>query len=556
MQRKAVYESPHLIENRYKKTLCIYCPPEDNIIVSKHFSRHLTRRHAEEKEVVALKGLSLKEKKEHISLIRSCGIMEANETRGVVNPKRRPPPGKEVNLQTHILCQHCKQYLRKTNMRKHNKRCFANFEQQEEGEGRSRALINSMIYTATQRKYGKLLENLSMKVEVLERLRPDKEAEELLKDVMILRWGDTLYKKTPTGRKTYHINSKVRLCVRFVHQMRRINAETYTDLTSCLRADAYEDVLVAVRELAKYDPSTRTFGAGTNALHFGTYLVQIANLYENLVIRQRSITQEEKARTIQDLDWFRKQINNEWTCEVGSLAKKELARKSAEKPYLLPLTEDIKKIKELLDLTAERSYNQLQKKITSKDYKVLVESVLASIVIHNRKRAADIQQISVEKWEKQMKRSSEEVVNDEFTQSLTECEKHLLQSYVRIESDGKWGRIVPILIQKEPMMKYLEMILMIRKTKPQWFVKDNIYFFAFPHSRNWIESPSVIYRYGVLSGAKHPELLTVNRMRKHIATTTQILSLKPNEVDQLAKFMGHTTATHEQYYKLVHISLK
>ncbi|CAH0549886.1 unnamed protein product [Brassicogethes aeneus] len=57
-------------------------------------------------------------------------------------------------------------------------------------------------------------------------------------------------------------------------------------------------------------------------------------------------------------------------------------------------------------------------------------------------------------------------------------------------------------------------------------------------------------KYAKQCGAKNPELLTSCRLRKHIATVTQILSLKTNEIDQLAKFMGHTSKTHENFYKL------
>ncbi|VEN48702.1 unnamed protein product, partial [Callosobruchus maculatus] len=46
------------------------------------------------------------------------------------------------------------------------------------------------------------------------------------------------------------------------------------------------------------------------------------------------------------------------------------------------------------------------------------------------------------------------------------------------------------------------------------------------------------------------QLLTSCRLRKHIATVTQLLNLQTNEIDQLAKFMGHTSKTHESFYKL------
>lgn len=169
--------------------------------------------------------------------------------------------------------------------------------------------------------------------------------------------------------------------------------------------------------------------------------------------------------------------------------------------------------------------------------------------MYNRKRVGDLQYLLLEKWEVQMSRVAEENTH-EFTAALTDSEKILLQNFVRLESGGKWGRNVPVLIPKTPTMDYYNMIFSIRKShKGDWFPEENKYFFTFPNSNRWIDAASVIQRYARQCGASRSQLLTSNRLRKHIATTTQILNLKQNEIDQLAKFMGHTTNTHEEFYK-------
>ncbi|PIK57336.1 hypothetical protein BSL78_05725 [Apostichopus japonicus] len=52
------------------------------------------------------------------------------------------------------------------------------------------------------------------------------------------------------------------------------------------------------------------------------------------------------------------------------------------------------------------------------------------------------------------------------------------------------------------------------------------------------------------SGADKPETLRSTRLRKHIATVSQILHLDENELEVLAKFMGHDIRTHRAYYRL------
>ncbi|KAI4801795.1 hypothetical protein KUCAC02_019666, partial [Chaenocephalus aceratus] len=51
-------------------------------------------------------------------------------------------------------------------------------------------------------------------------------------------------------------------------------------------------------------------------------------------------------------------------------------------------------------------------------------------------------------------------------------------------------------------------------------------------------------------GAKNPEYLRSTQLRKHVATLSQILNLKNNELDQLANFLGHDIRVHRDFYRL------
>jgi len=49
---------------------------------------------------------------------------------------------------------------------------------------------------------------------------------------------------------------------------------------------------------------------------------------------------------------------------------------------------------------------------------------------------------------------------------------------------------------------------------------------------------------------KHPQAIKSTPLRKSIATVSQILDLKENEVEWLARHMGHDLNIHKQYYRL------
>lgn len=52
------------------------------------------------------------------------------------------------------------------------------------------------------------------------------------------------------------------------------------------------------------------------------------------------------------------------------------------------------------------------------------------------------------------------------------------------------------------------------------------------------------------AGLKHPENMRCTKLRKHIATLSQLLGLKSNELEQLATHMGHNIEVHREYYRL------
>ncbi|KAI4463010.1 hypothetical protein MML48_4g00011825 [Holotrichia oblita] len=63
-------------------------------------------------------------------------------------------------------------------------------------------------------------------------------------------------------------------------------------------------------------------------------------------------------------------------------------------------------------------------------------------------------------------------------------------------------------------------------------------------------SEQVIGKYAKLCGAKNPHAITATKLRKHLATLTQVLNMSDNDIEQLSTFMGHTVNVHRGSYRL------
>lgn len=159
------------------------------------------------------------------------------------------------------------------------------------------------------------------------------------------------------------------------------------------------------------------------------------------------------------------------------MALKDLTEKSATKPKLLPVTEDIIKLKKFAEKAAEEAYAKLKLSRAIDTYKTLAETTLVLTILHNRKRVGDIQYLDLKSYKEHNK--AQEISHyhqTELISSLTANKKLLTKHYKKIVSIGKESRAVAILIPKI-LQKFFATILEIR-LNAVWFPEENTFFFT------------------------------------------------------------------------------
>ena len=68
---------------------------------------------------------------------------------------------------------------------------------------------------------------------------------------------------------------------------------------------------------------------------------------------------------------------------------------------------------------------------------------------------------------------------------------------------------------------------------------DNLYLFGRPEAESHHRGSDAIRVMACECGAKDPQTLTSTRLRKQMATMSQVLNLRDNDEDCLAAFMAH-----------------
>ena len=120
-----------------------------------------------------------------------------------------------------------------------------------------------------------------------------------------------------------------------------------------------------------------------------------------------------------------------------------------------------------------------------------------------------------------------------------------------VEIRSKRGRKVPVILTTE-MISSINLLI---KTKKDVGIPDeNLYVFARPsrQSLDLMRARDCLRKFAtqcepVLS---NPAAITSTKLRKHIATISQVRSLKETEVDWLARHLGHDIRVHRDFYRL------
>ncbi|KAK5644959.1 hypothetical protein RI129_006259 [Pyrocoelia pectoralis] len=311
------------------------------------------------------------------------------------------------------------------------------------------------------------------------------------------------------------------------------------NLLQALDPANFEIIVESTKIIAKFDAKSSTYGAPSLASHMGTELKDCIDVGYNMSLKLHHRETEETAK----LKALRELVTTEWRYEVSTIANNDLQQKKWNKPTLVPLAEDLVLVKKYLLAEAEKLRNDLKQNPNHiKAFKTLQEICYVQLLLLNRRRIGELQRMTVHSYTSNINNES----STEFDNCISESERVLLRSFKRVIIKGKRGRGVPVLFTEE-IVRTTNLLLKVRAN----FVQDgNIYLFANTKSSNSISGSTAVYTHVRRAGAKNPAALTSTKLRKHLATMSQVVNLSEQDLEQLASFMGHTSEIHKSCYRL------
>ena len=518
-----------------KKHCCIYC----NVMYAK-LSRHLAQKHSHETDVafaLSLPKNSKERKRKWNELLKKGDYnhnMEVIQTNsGLIIPCKRP--SKDVDASDFLPCTHCFGMYRRKDLWKHVNNCNNNKKQGKSNKSQTEArMLLPVPPNVSKDFYDKIICTMVT----------DEVSNVVKKDCLLLAFGERIFVKSKGLPHQYnYVRQKIRELARLMLIMKK-NNKFNLQLKDCIDPAMFNQVVIAVKSLCGCNEQAH-FEKASLALKLGHSLKKCA-----VLLKSQALTNGDEALKKKSSE-FIELYESDWSVEISSMSLQTMQSQNLNKPKSIPFARDIQLFNTYLEEEATHHKERLDNQSDDPDFKswqTLNEITLVQIIIFNRRRGGETERIELQHFAESIEIASRSEMQEEVESSLSMFEKKLASQLSRIEIRGKRGRRVPVLLTK----KHRERLdCLIKHRKSVGIDKDNKY--LFPRSRStWscLRSHELLRKFALACGAKQPNLLTTTKLRKHVATISQILNLKNNELDSLAGFLGHDINVHRNFYRM------
>ncbi|XP_033638838.1 uncharacterized protein LOC117299409 [Asterias rubens] len=381
--------------------------------------------------------------------------------------------------------------------------------------------------------------------QILSSLKSDNISRLVRSDRLITMFAEKLTKKHGHSKdQEGYIRQRLREVARMVLEYRLFTQHSNAMLADLICPEKFNEVIEATRRAAGFQEETNLYTTPSLALKIGHSLKSCAEILRGDALLSRDTVLEKDCKAVISL------YNLNWEGEVSHHALRTLHEVKRNNPKLLPLTGDIVKLSRYLKNQVQERHKELQK--TNKDvpkvWTKLAELLLTQIIVFNRKRPGEVSKMTLSDYSKCA--NGETCVVDG---ALSPLEKALCKVLWRVEIIGKRLRTVVVLFTAQ--MK--EALDTLRKRRIDAGIDvNNVFLFSNQRGLAHIRGTDTLREHASKCKASNPEFLRATRLRKHIATVSQVMNLQDNELDLLAGFLGHDVRTHREFYRMPESTLQ
>lgn len=404
---------------RNRKLACLYCGK----LLMHRIVVHLEKMHGDEIAVAEASGEKGTERANKFELIKNKGSFAHNMK--VLEGKAEcfiPARRQTENVDPHMYlpCTNCFGFFRKEELWRHVKHhCKFAPTGQPDGTGQRISItIQSKILLATAQSEDGTSPDLAMLNEALLASHDDDVKQAIVNDELIKKLGSVLLNKLGMRRK----NS----IVQRMRQLARLKiACKATYMKDLIKGSSFDLVVSGVKELVvpeQNEEGITVYKSPSLALTLGHNLKKVASVLFGVAMRRDDHVSMAAAET------FLKLMNLEWADKISTIAVVSLKTNKHNIPQLLPVTDDLVKLKQYLVEVVAEKVKLLGDGISELSaWKELAEATLAWLLLFNKRRGNEVAMMLVSSYKERPK--WKESANQEIMSTFSDLEKHMVDRY-------------------------------------------------------------------------------------------------------------------------------
>ncbi|XP_031147359.1 uncharacterized protein LOC116044389 isoform X4 [Sander lucioperca] len=514
-----------------KRHYCLYCGQSNS-----KMARHLQRKHVEIKDVAYAFSFPLgsKERKVLLEQLRNKGDFKHNSkvlAKGRGELVTWKQPSHKSSVKDYLPCTFCFGMFAKKDLWRHQSSCNSKKSCVPVDEKKTRGAVQSLAarllpITASSNGCQGIINNM----------RQDDVSFHIRSDSLICKYGESLYAKHGRMKSRHqYIAQRMRELGRFMLAAKDMD-KTVRSLEDVCAPSKFQLVVSAVKRLTEFSPGKNEYGKPSTAVKIGFCLKGAAEVQIGQALMHDDDQAEKKAKKFLEL------LERNWRNNVSVSAHQTIQEKRWNKKEDIPLTKNVIALRDHLRMVEDKARGELRHQLSLTAYKTLNETVLAQVIVFNKRREGEASRLTLEAY----KKGSTNPINEDIYVTLSPLEKELSKRLTRIEVRGKRGRKVPVFLT-DKMRESID--LLIKRRDEAGVLAENPYLFARPGVMTNIRGCDCLRKYAEKSGAENPELLRSTKLRKQVATLCQLLDLSEQELEQVARFMGHDIRVHRDFYR-------
>lgn len=479
--------------------------------------------------------LGSKERRQVQDDLRKLGLYKWNGNsdlnKNELIPSRRPSGNGVMDAVLWTTCPYCLGPYTKTNLRHHVATCYKNPQKGQRMLMKLATIAEGRIHEAASDRLAK----------VMGFMRQDHIVQIIKYDWLLIVFGNKMCCKYTPHYQENMIRARLRLTGRLLFEIRKIDPNV-TDYASIYHVERYNSMVAAIKAIGRFDPETNEFGAPAMASFAVTFMKHIGKYLSAEYIRLRD--RENKTETEDFLAYMATDID----ISINKLVTETQSRMRRQKQQNIPTMDDVKQLLRYINTERNACIEELTKGYSDKNWFKLGELIMAWIIVFNRRRVGEVQNILIEEF--LGRESIDDESNKEMMAALSDESKSVARKFKRMKIRGKKGRTVPVLL-KPATDKGIQTLVEYRQAAG--VPTDSKYLFELPSSSKLkikvVDGCQTLRKFSDSCGAENPTSLRGTNLRKHMATTCVSLELNEALTAEVAQYMGHSEKIHRDRYR-------